>query len=112
MPTRSVLRARCFRAVDAAVPALGGKAGRQVIQARELQQLLGNHHDSVVARTVLLVPAATARVAGHDTFSYGLLDQSQVCQAAKIEQTLPRLAVPAILHHYTVTRLRGSPGLG
>ena len=112
MQTGPLLRARRFRAVDVAVPALGGKAGHQATQARELQQLLGDHHDSVVARTVLLVPAAKARVAGHDTFSYGLLHRSQVCQAGKVGQALPRLAAPAIRHHGTVIRLRGSTGLG
>jgi len=61
----------------------------------ELQQMLGDHHDSVVARTVLLDLAAKARASGQDTFSYGLLYESQVCQAAKIDQALPGLAAPA-----------------
>ena len=88
---------RARYAAEAAVPALGGKARRQATQAKELQQLLGDHHDSVVARTVLLDLTEKARAAGHDTFSYGLIYQSQVCQAAKIEQALPRFAAPAIV---------------
>ena len=81
-------RARC--AAEAAAPALGSAARRQSAQVRE-QQLLGDHHDSVVARTVLLDLARQARAADEDTFAYGLLHQRQAGQAAKIEQALPRL---------------------
>jgi len=81
---------RARYAAEAAVPALGRTASRQAAQARELQQLLGDHHDSVVARTVLLDLAQNARAAGEDTFTYGLMHQRQSCQAASIEQALPR----------------------
>ncbi len=80
---------RARYAAGAAVRALGGTASRQAAQARELQQLLGDHHDSVVARIVLLDLAQMARAAGEDTFTYGLMYQRQACQAAAIEQTLP-----------------------
>ena len=81
---------RARYAAEAAEPTLGSAASRQAAQARELQQLLGDHHDSVVARTVLLDLAAKARAAGEDTFTYGLMHQRQACQAATIEQALPR----------------------
>lgn len=81
---------RARYAAEAAAPALGGPARRQAARGRELQQLLGDHHDSVVARTVLLDLAAQARAAGEDTFTYGLMHQSQACQAAESEQALPR----------------------
>jgi CHAD domain-containing protein len=83
---------RARYAAEAAVRALGRTARRQIAQAKELQQLLGDHHDSVVARIVLLDLAQMARAAGEDTFTYGLMHQRQACQAAAIEQTLPRLA--------------------
>ena len=83
---------RARYAAEAAVPALGRTASRQATQAKELQQLLGDHHDSVVARIVLLDLAQMARAAGEDTFTYGLMHQRQACQAATIEQTLPRWA--------------------
>lgn len=86
---------RARYAAEAAVPALGGAARRQAAQAKELQQLLGDHHDSVIARTVLVDLAAKARAAGHDTFTYGLMYQGQACQAAEIEQSLPRFATRA-----------------
>ena len=81
---------RARYAAEAAVPALGRTASRQAAQAKELQQLLGDHHDSVVARAVLLELAGKARAAGEDTFTYGLMHQRQACQAATIEQALPR----------------------
>ena len=80
---------RARYAAEAAVPGLGRTASRQAAQAKELQQLLGNHHDSVVARAVLLDLAGKARTAGEDTFTYGLMHQRQACQAAEIEQALP-----------------------
>ncbi len=83
---------RARYATEAAVPALGSTASRQAEQAKDLQQLLGDHHDSVVARTVLLDLAGKARAAGEDTFTYGLMYQRQACQAANIEQALPRFA--------------------
>lgn len=81
---------RARYAAETAVPALGGTASRQAAQAKGLQQLLGDHHDSVVARTVLLDLAGKARAAGEDTFTYGLMYQRQACQAADIERALPR----------------------
>jgi CHAD domain-containing protein len=85
---------RARYAAEAAVPALGSVARRQAAQAKELQQLLGDQHDSVVARTVLLDLARQARTAGEDTFTYGLMHQRQACQAATIEQALPHLEDP------------------
>jgi len=63
---------------------------RPAATATKLQQLLGDHHDSVVARTVLLDLARKARAAGEDTFTYGLMHQRQACQAATMGQALPR----------------------
>jgi CHAD domain-containing protein len=88
---------RARYAAEAAIPALGASAQRQAAESRDLQQLLGDHHDSVVERTVLLNLAAAARADGHDTFTYGVLYQSQVCHAATIEQTLLHRGSPAAL---------------
>jgi len=81
---------RARYAAEAATPALGRTASRQAARAKKLQQLLGDHHDSVVARAVLLDLAGQARAAGEDTFTYGLMHQRQASQAATIEQALPR----------------------
>ena len=61
-------------------------------------------HDSVVARTVLLDLAGKARAAGEDTFTYGLMYQRQACQAANIEQALPRFAGRDVIEPWAVDR--------
>ena len=83
---------RARYAAEAAVPALGRPARRQAARAKKLQGLLGDHHDSVVARTVLRALAGQARAAGEDTFTYGVLHQRQACQASQIERKLPKAA--------------------
>ena len=80
---------RARYAAEAAVPAIGRTASRQAAQTKKLQQLLGDHHDSVVARTALLDLAGKARAAGEDTFTYGLMYERQACQATTIEEALP-----------------------
>jgi CHAD domain-containing protein len=83
---------RARYAAEAAMPALGRPARRQAGRARKLQGLLGDHHDSVVARTVLRGLADDARAAGEDTFTYGVLHERQACQASHIERKLPQAA--------------------
>jgi len=95
---------RARYAAEAAVPALGSTGSRQAAEAKDLQQLLGDHHDSVVARTVLLDLAGKARAAGEDTFTYGLMYQRQACQAANIEQALPRFAGRDAIEPWAVDR--------
>jgi CHAD domain-containing protein len=41
--------------------------------AEHLQEVLGDHQDSVVSRTHLSQQADAAHAAGEDTFTYGLL---------------------------------------
>ncbi len=86
------------------MPVLGSTASRQAEQAKDVQQLLGDHHDSVVARTVLLDLAGKARAAGEDTFTHGLMYQRQARQAASIEQALPRFAGPDVIEPWAVDR--------
>jgi len=83
---------RARYSAEAAAPALGDTVSGQATRAKELQQLLGDHHDSVVARQVLLELAQRARAAGEDTFTYGLMHQRQACQAAAIEQAALNVA--------------------
>ena len=83
---------RARYAAEAATPALGRLARRQATRAKDLQGLLGDHHDSVVARTVLRALADDARAAGEDTFTYGVMYERQACQATEIERRLPEAA--------------------
>jgi CHAD domain-containing protein len=57
-------------------------------QAKAIQTLLGDHHDSVVSRQHLLEQAEAARAAGEDTFNYGLLYQQETELAASCSDQL------------------------
>jgi CHAD domain-containing protein len=87
---------RARYAAEAALPALGDGASRQAAAAKDLQQALGDHHDSVVARAVLLDLARKAREAREDTFTYGLMYQRQADRAASLEQALPPFTVETL----------------
>lgn len=66
----------------------------------ELQELLGDHQDAVVARDVLRRLAATAHAAGEDTYSYGVLvgreTQRLTDNTARIEAALARALDPGV----------------
>ncbi|WP_051636974.1 CHAD domain-containing protein [Rhodococcus sp. UNC363MFTsu5.1] len=62
-------------------PVRAGKA------AKKLQTVLGDHHDSVVARSRLLAAADLARGAGEDTFTYGVLT---AVEADRVRRAVPR----------------------
>ncbi|NUT42731.1 MAG: CYTH and CHAD domain-containing protein [Thermoactinospora sp.] len=58
---------------EALRPALGKDMGRLAKHAEAVQEVLGKHQDGVVAQETLAKEAETARQAGEDTFTYGLL---------------------------------------
>ena len=87
---------RARYAAEAAMPALGLAASPQAAAAKDLQQALGDHHDSVVARALLLDLAGKAREAREDTFTYGLMYQCQAGRAASLEQALPPFTVETL----------------
>jgi CHAD domain-containing protein len=57
-------------------------------QAKAIQTLLGDHQDSVVSREHLIKQTEAARVAGEDTFTYGLLFQREADLAERCHQQL------------------------
>ncbi len=75
---------------EAAMPALGARAGRQAARARKLQARLGDHHDSAMARDLLRTLAGRAHAAGEDTFSYGIMYRGEVTRSREIERRLAR----------------------
>ncbi|MGW0733886.1 CYTH and CHAD domain-containing protein [Streptomyces sp. NPDC002851] len=79
-------------AAEAAQPALGKPAKRLVRYMKDLQNLLGEHQDSVVARTALRDLAAQAHTAGESAFTYGLLYGREEQRAADCERELPGLS--------------------
>ncbi|GAA3371541.1 CYTH and CHAD domain-containing protein [Streptomyces sannanensis] len=77
-------------AAEAAEPALGDPAADIVSAAKSLQTLLGDHQDSVMARTTLRDDLAVqAHDAGESTFTYGVLYGREEQRAAKDEAELP-----------------------
>ncbi|MFF4651896.1 CHAD domain-containing protein [Streptomyces sp. NPDC001380] len=81
---------RARYAAEAAQPVLGRPAKRFRDRMKELQELLGEHQDAVVARTVLRELAAAADAAGEPSFTWGVLHQVEQDAADAAERRLPR----------------------
>ncbi|WP_031476861.1 CYTH and CHAD domain-containing protein [Streptomyces bicolor] len=76
---------------ESAVPALGDPAAGLVKSMKSLQNLLGDHQDSVMTREALRELARQAHRAGEPSFTYGLLYGREERRAAEDEAELPRL---------------------
>ena len=82
---------RARYAAEAARPALGAPAKAFAGLMTEVQELLGDHQDSVVAREALRELAIQAHAAGESTFTLGLLHGREEARAADRERELPGL---------------------
>ncbi|WAP56005.1 CYTH and CHAD domain-containing protein [Streptomyces sp. S465] len=78
-------------AAETARPALGKPAKKFARRMRAVQDVLGDHQDSVVAREALRTLAAQAHGAGESDFTFGLLHGREEAQAAARERELPGL---------------------
>lgn len=76
-------------AAEAATPALGKPAKSLTKTMKSLQNLLGEHQDSVMARQTLRELSAVAHAAGESAFTYGLLYGREEQRAAAVEAELP-----------------------
>ncbi|MFY1676866.1 CHAD domain-containing protein [Streptomyces sp. WMMC905] len=76
---------------EAATPPLGDAAAALVRSAKALQNLLGDHQDSVMTREALREVARQAHAAGESGFTYGVLYGREERRAAEIEAALPTL---------------------
>ncbi|NEB01756.1 CYTH and CHAD domain-containing protein [Streptomyces sp. SID13726] len=76
-------------AAEAAGPVLGKPAKAVVKAMKSLQNLLGEHQDSVMARQILRELSAVAHAAGESAFTYGLLYGREERRAAAVEAELP-----------------------
>lgn len=83
-------------AAEAAGPVAGGGAKEIVSAWKGLQEALGDHQDSVVARQAVTRLAAAARAAGQDTFTYGVLAGRDEAFARGIEERYQPLLDEAI----------------
>ncbi|MFI1001508.1 CHAD domain-containing protein [Streptomyces galbus] len=76
-------------AAEAAEPAVGAPARKLVKSVKSVQKVLGEHQDSVMARTTLGELAAVAHAAGESAFTYGVLYGREEHRAALSEAALP-----------------------
>ncbi|MFF3928808.1 CYTH and CHAD domain-containing protein [Streptomyces hirsutus] len=76
-------------AAEAAGPALKAPAKDLVKSMKELQSLLGDHQDSIMARRTLRELSAVAHAAGESAFTYGLLHGHEERRAEIVEAALP-----------------------
>ncbi|MEU9115504.1 CYTH and CHAD domain-containing protein [Streptomyces sp. NPDC048483] len=76
-------------AAEAARPVLGKPAKKFTRRTKRVQQVLGDHQDSVVARAALRELATQAARAGESAFTFGLLYGREEAQAAERERELP-----------------------
>jgi CHAD domain-containing protein len=77
-------------AAEAATPALGKAAERLVKQVKKVQELLGEHQDSVVARGLLRELAAGAAAEGGNGFAFGWLMRDEHARAERVEEQLDK----------------------
>ncbi|MEV7522543.1 CYTH and CHAD domain-containing protein [Streptomyces sp. NPDC091371] len=80
---------RARYAAEAAVPALGKPAKRLAKSMKEVQTLLGDHQDSVVAREALRGIGAQAAGGGESAFTWGVLYAREEAIAECRERELP-----------------------
>ena len=80
---KSARRARY--AAEAARPANGRKARRFARQMKEVQSVLGDHQDAVIARQAARDLGIGAHLAGENAFTYGLLYERERQQARRRE---------------------------
>ncbi|WP_327291123.1 CYTH and CHAD domain-containing protein [Streptomyces sp. NBC_01198] len=74
---------------EAVRPVLGAPAKAHTSRMKKLQQLLGEHQDSVLSREALTGAAAGARAAGEDPAPYDALIRAEQQRAADVEAALP-----------------------
>ncbi|MDX3353236.1 CYTH and CHAD domain-containing protein [Streptomyces sp. ME01-24h] len=86
---KAAKRARYSSEASRAVPALRTAAKKHTKRMKAVQQLLGEHQDSVICRDAVLRLADDARAAGEDTFAYGVLFQLERDRAGVAERELP-----------------------
>jgi CHAD domain-containing protein len=76
---------RARYAGEAMAPAIGKKARRFAKQMKAVQSVLGDHHDTVIARPVDRELGISAHLAGENAFSYGLLYGRDTCNGEQLQ---------------------------
>lgn len=78
-------------AAEAARPALGAPAKVFAARMTDVQELLGDHQDGVVAREALRDLAVQAHAAGENSFTFGVLYAREEARGRAREEELPGL---------------------
>ncbi|MEV1169358.1 CYTH and CHAD domain-containing protein [Nonomuraea sp. NPDC049784] len=76
---------------EALQPTLGASMAKLAKLAEDIQEILGAHQDGVVAQETLAKEAESARQAGEDTFTYGLLIGIERSTAERAHAEFPRV---------------------
>jgi CHAD domain-containing protein len=76
-------------AAEATAPVAGAKADRLVDEVKAVQELLGEHQDSVVARGLLRELGAAAPGDAGNGFTFGWLHREERARADRVEAELP-----------------------
>jgi CHAD domain-containing protein len=75
---------RARYAAEAVAPALGSDPSRFARQMKNVQSVLGDHQDTVVARQAERELGMRAHLSGENAFSYGMLYQLDACDDAHL----------------------------
>lgn len=76
-------------AVEVSEPRFGKPARKYRKKLKAVQELLGEHQDSVVARPVLRQLGAKAHTDGGNGFTFGLLHGREIAAARRVEERFP-----------------------
>ncbi|WP_309114998.1 CYTH and CHAD domain-containing protein [Saccharothrix sp.] len=76
-------------AVETVEPVFGKSAKKYRKRLKQLQTLLGEHQDSVVARPVLRELGAQAHLDGENGFTFGVLHGRETARARRVEERFP-----------------------
>ncbi|MER5999106.1 CYTH and CHAD domain-containing protein [Nonomuraea angiospora] len=76
---------------EALQPTLGANMGKLAKLSENVQEILGTHQDGVVAQETLAKEAESARQAGEDTFTYGVLIGIERSAAERAYAEFPRV---------------------
>ena len=80
---------RARYAAESAVPVAGHQAKRLARRMKRIQDLLGEHQDTVTTRVVLRELASAASSEGENAYTFGVLDGVQAARGRALRAKLP-----------------------
>ena len=82
---------RARYAAEAMAPAIGGRAARFAKRMKQVQSVLGEHQDCVIAGVAARDLGIGAYLAGENAFSYGLLCERDACEGERLQAEARRI---------------------